>query len=140
MRGERLYLAPEEAKRFVEETNVDWLSVAIGSVHGAISGVWGRSKKVEARLNLERLDRIYSDVRIPLVLHGGSGIKKDYIREAVGRGIAKINIGLAIRQPYDAAVKESPATARKVAADATVRVLTEDLGLQGTRRVINPEA
>jgi ketose-bisphosphate aldolase len=134
------FTAPEEAKRFVEETNVDWLSVAIGSVHGAISGVLRHSKKVEARLNLERLDRIYSDVRIPLVLHGGSGIKKDYIREAVRRGIAKINIGTAIRQPYVAALKESPAAARKAAFAATVQVLTEELGLHGTRRVINPEA
>src|SRR5208283_2208028 len=107
------FTAPEDAKRFVEETQVDWLSVAIGNVHGAISGVLMHSKKVEARLNLEHLDRIYGNVRIPLVLHGGSGIKKDYIREAVRRGITKINIATTIRQPYEAAVKESPAAARK---------------------------
>jgi ketose-bisphosphate aldolase len=133
------FTSPEDAKRFVEETGVDWLSVAIGNVHGALSDALRHHKKVEARLNLERLDRIYRDVGIPLVLHGGTGIKKDYIREAVGRGIAKINIGTAIRQPYEAARKESPAARRKVVFDATIRVLTEDLEIEGTRRLINPE-
>lgn len=134
------FTSPDDAKRFVEETHVDWLSVAIGNVHGAISGVLMHSKKVEARLNLEHLDQIYNNVHIPLVLHGGSGIKKEYIREAVRRGIAKINIATTIRQPFVVALKESPAAARKAAFDATVRVLTEELGLQGTRRLINPEA
>ncbi len=134
------FTAPEDAKRFVEETNVDWLSVAIGNIHGALSDALRHHKKVEARLNLERLDRIYRDVGIPLVLHGGTGIKKEYIQQAVRLGIAKINIATAIRQPYEAARKESPAAARKAVFDATVQVLTEDLEIKGTRRLINPEA
>lgn len=134
------FTAPEDAKRFVAETSVDWLSVAVGNVHGAISGVMRHSKKVEARLNLEHLERIYGEVRIPLVLHGGSGIQKECIQEAIRRGIAKINIGTAIRQPYEAARKESPVAAKKAVFNATLRVLTEDLELQGSRRLINPEA
>ena len=134
------FTAPEDAKRFVDETNVDWLSVAVGSVHGAISGVMRHSKKVDARLNLEHLERIYREVRIPLVLHGGSGIQKQYIREAIRRGIAKINIGTAIRQPYEVACKESPMAAKEAVFNATLRVLREELELQGTRWLINPEA
>ena len=134
------FTAPEDAQRFVAETNVDWLSVAVGNVHGAISGVMQHSKKVEARLNLEHLERICREVRIPLVLHGGTGIQKECIQEAIRRGIAKINIATAIRQPYELARKESPMAAKKVVYDATLRVLTEDLELQGTRRLINPEA
>ena len=133
------FTAPEDAKRFVAATHVDWLSVAVGNVHGAISGVMRHSKKVEARLNLEHLGRIYSEVQIPLVLHGGTGIQKEYIQEAVRRGIAKINIATAIRQPYEIARKESPMAAKKAVYDATLRVLTEDLELQGTRRLVNPE-
>lgn len=133
------FTSPEDAKHFVEETRVDWLSVAIGNVHGAISGVMAHSKKVEARLNLEHLERIHREVRIPLVLHGGSGIQKEYIREAIRRGITKINIGTAIRQPYEVARKESPVAAKQAVFDATLRVLTEELGIQGTRRVINRE-
>jgi ketose-bisphosphate aldolase len=133
------FTAPEDARRFVKETNVDWLSVAIGNVHGAVSGVLRHSKKVEARLNLERVDQIYQEADVPLALHGGTGIKKEYIREAIQRGVAKINIGMAIRQPYEAARKESPAAARKAVYDATIQVLTDELGLHGTRRWICPE-
>jgi ketose-bisphosphate aldolase len=133
------FTAAEDARRFVQETGVDWLSVAVGNVHGAISAVTRHNKKVEARLNIEHLERIYEAVQIPLVLHGGSGIKKKYIREAIQRGIAKINIGTAIRQPYELALKESPQVARKAAYDAAVQVLSEELELQGSRRLINPE-
>jgi fructose/tagatose bisphosphate aldolase len=124
----------------VQETGVDWLSVAVGNVHGAISEVTRHNKKVEARLNIEHLDRIYEAVQIPLVLHGGSGIKKKYIQEAIHRGIAKINIATAIRQPYEVALQESLEAARKAAYDAAVQVLTDELELQGSRRLINPEA
>ena len=134
------FTTPEDARRFVAETGVDWLSVAVGNVHGAISGVMRSSKKVEARLNLEHLERIYREVRIPLVLHGGSGIQKECIQEAVRRGIAKINIGTAIRQPYEAARQESVEAAKQAVYRATLRVLTEELELQGTRRLINPES
>lgn len=134
------FTAVEDARRFVQETEVDWLSVAVGNVHGAISGAMRHNKKVEARLNIEHLARIYEAVQIPLVLHGGSGIKKEYIQEAIHRGIAKINIATAIRQPYELAIKESPGAARKAAYDAAVQVLTEELEVQGSRRWINPEA
>jgi ketose-bisphosphate aldolase len=134
------FTAVEEARRFVQETGVDWLSVAVGNVHGAISALTRHHKKVEARLNLEHLQRIYEAVQIPLVLHGGSGIRKEYILQAIQRGIAKINIATAIRQPYESALRESPQLARKSAYHATVQVLTEELELQGSRRLVNPEA
>jgi len=134
------FTAAEDARRFVQETGVDWLSVAVGNVHGAIAEVTRHNKKVEARLNIERLERIYEAVQIPLVLHGGSGIKKKYIQEAIRGGIAKINIATAIRQPYEVALKESQEAAKKAAYEAAVQVLTEELGLQGSRGLINPEA
>jgi ketose-bisphosphate aldolase len=131
---------PEDAKRFVGETGVDWLSVAVGNIHGVISGTARHDKKLEARLNIEHLDRIYKAVAIPLVLHGGSGIRREYLREAVRRGIAKINIGTATRQPYEAAIKESVGAAQRAVYRVAVQVLTEDLGVQGLRQEINPEA
>jgi len=133
------FTAAEDARRFVQETGVDWLSVAVGNVHGAISDVTRHSKKAEARLNIEHLERIYEATQIPLVLHGGTGIKKEYIQAAVHRGIAKINIATAVRQPYEAARQESPEAARKAAYDGAVQVLAEELELQGSRRLINPE-
>jgi fructose/tagatose bisphosphate aldolase len=134
------FTAAEDARRFVQETGVDWLSVAVGNVHGAISDLTRHKKKVEARLNIEHLERIYQAVQIPLVLHGGSGIKKKYIQEAIQRGITKINIATAIRQPYELALKESPPLARQSAYDAAVHLLTQELELQGSRGLINPGA
>jgi ketose-bisphosphate aldolase len=102
----------EEARRFVQETGCDWLSVAIGNVHGAIAAGRKDMKKVEARLNLERLDQIHQATGIPLVLHGGSGIQADNVRQAMKFGIAKINIGTEIRQAYEGMLKETNNIAR----------------------------
>lgn len=97
----------DETRRFVQETGCDWLSVAIGNVHGAIAAGVKDRKKVEARLNLERLDQLHQAAGLPLVLHGGSGIKADNVRAAMKFGIAKINIGTEIRQAYEVALKET---------------------------------
>jgi len=129
---------PEEAKRFVKETGVDWLSVAIGNIHGAISEAARDAKKVQARLNLEHLERIREMTGVPLVLHGGSGIEKKYVLGAVKRGIAKINVGTAIRQPFEVASKESVGAGQKAAYEATVRVLIEELELAGSAQRVNP--
>jgi ketose-bisphosphate aldolase len=137
--GGKGFTSAEDARRFVQETGVDWLSVAVGNVHGAIAEVSRHNKKLEARLNIEHLERIYAAVQIPLVLHGGSGIKKEYILEAIPRGIAKINIATAVRQPYEVALRESLEYAKKAAYHAAVQVLTEELELHGSRRLINPE-
>jgi len=127
------FTSPEEAKRFVAETEVDWLSVAVGSVHGALMG---RCQKVEARLDLAHLQRIHEATRIPLVLHGGSGIKKEYILEATRRGIAKINIGTVIRQAYQAALPISVVSAQQAVHNTTVSILRE-LRLQGSRKLVH---
>ena len=133
----RGFTSPEEAKRFVAETEVDWLSVAVGSVHGALMR---HCQKVEARLDLAHLQRIYEATRIPLVLHGGSGIKREYILGATRRGIAKINIGTAIRRVYQDALPVSLAAAQQAVHDTTVLILTRELGLQGSRRLVYLDA
>lgn len=127
-----------EAQRFVAETGCDWLSVAIGNVHGAIAAGRKDMKKIEARLNLERLDQINQALRIPLVLHGGSGIKADNIRAAMQYGIAKINIGTEIRQAYEVALKESGsvAQAQQATYERTHWVIAQFLQLAGIREKV----
>ncbi|MGC8777807.1 MAG: class II fructose-bisphosphate aldolase [Candidatus Caldatribacteriaceae bacterium] len=98
---------PGEAQRFVQETGVDWLSVAVGNIHGAISGVARDQKKVAARLNIEHLVKIRELTGIPLVLHGGSGIQKEYVLQAIQNGITKINVGTEIRQAYEQGWRKS---------------------------------
>ena len=64
-----MYTTPEEAKAYLEATGVDALAVAIGSAHGVY--------KKKPMLNIERLKEISSAVKVPLVLHGGSGLSDD---------------------------------------------------------------
>ena len=80
----------EEALRFAAETGCDWLSVAIGNIHGAISGVARDEKKPEARLQVQHLELLGEATGLPLVLHGGSSVKQEYLLEAIKRGIAKV--------------------------------------------------
>jgi fructose/tagatose bisphosphate aldolase len=73
------FTSPQEAKRFIQETQTDWLSVAIGNIHGAISAATRTEKKIEARLAIPHLKKINEALNIPLVLHGGTGISKEYL-------------------------------------------------------------
>ena len=75
---------PDDARRFVEDTGVDCLAVAIGTAHGFYTK--------PPVINIERLKEIAAVVDIPLVLHGGSGTPEDKVAEAVENGIAKVNI------------------------------------------------
>lgn len=129
---------PDEARRFVEETGADWLSVAVGSVHGAITSAERREKKLEARLSIERLEAIRRATGIPLVLHGGTGIRKSYVLDAIHHGIAKINVATAIRQPYEALVETSPEAALEAVYAATRTVIESDLELANSVDSINP--
>ncbi|RQW06371.1 class II fructose-bisphosphate aldolase [candidate division KSB1 bacterium] len=129
---------PDEAKRFVDETDVDWLSVAVGSVHGALSAAKRDQKKVEARLNIDRIKAIQAKIARPMVLHGGSGIRKEYLLESFKHGIAKINIGTAIRQAYEQGLKESAAKAYDKVYRTTVESITDELQVEGSAQIINP--
>ena len=119
---------PDEAKRFVEESSCDWLSVAIGNIHGAVSEAGRDQEKVQARLNIEHLQRLREVTGVPMVLHGGSGIQPEYLREAAKNGIAKINVGTEIRQAYERGVGEANDVAAGQAAVAeSIRKLATDI-------------
>jgi len=129
-----------EAARFVKETGCDWLSVAIGNVHGAVSAATRDQKKVAARLNIEHLRRLRDATGVPLVLHGGSGIQQAFVLEAFKNGIAKINVGTEIRQAYETALKESGsiADAQDAVYGKTCRLLKDYYDVAGNSRVLAP--
>ena len=81
---EALQTDPQEAKKYVELTGIDFLAVAVGTVHGIY--------RFEPKLNIDRLKKIEEIIDIPLVLHGGSGTPVEASQEAIRHGIAKINI------------------------------------------------
>jgi fructose-bisphosphate aldolase class II len=130
---------PEQARRFVTESGVDWLSVAVGSFHGAISAK-RHEKKPTARLNIEHLRKIHDATGIPLVLHGGTGIAKQYVMDAIRSGIAKINVATAIRQPYEAHLETSHEQALEGVYQATRKVIEEDLEIAGSASIVNPQS
>jgi ketose-bisphosphate aldolase len=131
----RGFTDPREAARGVRESGCDWLSVAIGNIHGAVSKAARDQKKVEARLNLEHLSLLARATGIPLVLHGGSGIRPEDLRQAFARGIAKLNVGTEIRQAYETALRGSggEARAREAVYRRTRELLADTYRLSGTR-------
>ena len=121
----------------MQETGVDWLSVACGNIHGAIAA--GRKdKKPEARLDIEHLELLAEAAGVPLVLHGGSGIQQESFLAAVLRGIAKINVGTDIRQPYEVKLRETGdiAAAQEVVYQRTRWLIREFFGWTGTAKVV----
>ncbi|MGM0239939.1 class II fructose-bisphosphate aldolase [Enterococcus sp. AZ103] len=74
---------PDEAKIFVEETQVDALAIAFGTVHGLYRG--------KPNLSFDRIKEIKEQVGIPLVMHGGSGLSDEEYRQSITNGINKIN-------------------------------------------------
>jgi len=129
------FTRPEEARRFVRETGCDWLSVAIGNIHGAISAARD-CKKIEARLNLEHLEKLKQATGIPIVLHGGSGVRREDVLAAMKHGVAKINIATEIRQAYEGTLKTTGrvTVAQEAVYARTTELIRDYFGLSGLRR------
>jgi ketose-bisphosphate aldolase len=130
------FTSAQEAKQFVDETQTDWLSVAIGNIHGAISAAARTEKKIEARLSIPHLKKIHETVNIPLVLHGGTGISKDYLMQSFNHGIAKINIATAIRQPYEKLMNHSIKGAQDAVYVEMIDIINNQLEITGSANMI----
>lgn len=79
------YTQPEQAKDFVDRTGVDALAIAVGTAHGAY--------KLPPKLDFERIETIAKIIpETALVLHGGSGLTDDDFKQAIAKGITKMNI------------------------------------------------
>lgn len=128
----RGFTDPADAVTFVKETGVDWLSVAIGNVHGAISAATKGQKKIEARLDIAHLAELNRRCGVPLVLHGGTGIAASYIQQGIRNGIAKVNVATAIRQPYERHVAESVEKAQAAVYEEMVRIVRDELKVAGS--------
>jgi ketose-bisphosphate aldolase len=136
------FTSSQEARRFVRESGCQWLSVAIGNVHGAVGRAARDQKKVEARLNIEHLRKLQTAAGVPLVLHGGSGVRRQDVLTAIRNGIAKVNIGTEVRQAYEAGLRRSGSVkqAQEAAYERTRWVICDYFGQAGTRRVVLGEA
>jgi fructose-bisphosphate aldolase class II len=149
---------PEQAREFVEKTKCDALAIAIGTSHGAYKF------KEASSLDFKRLQKIRSLVKIPLVLHGASGIPANvkkiciehgckiedakgvsdaHIKKAVSLGINKVNIDSDLRIAFDAGVRrflsENPEVIdpRKIlgpAKDLITQVVRQKMKLFGSAK------
>ncbi len=129
----------EEARRFAKESDCDWLSVAVGSIHGAVAESTRNQKKPDARLDIEHIKRLREATGLPLVLHGGSGILKAYIMDGIRAGIAKINVGTEIRQAYEQALAQNPGdipAAQAAVYDKVCFVIRDMLEIENTRTLL----
>ena len=96
----RFLTEARDAVRFVNETNVDALAVAIGTAHGFYKG--------EVELDFDRLQEIHAAIpNTPLVLHGGSGVSADLLQESIACGIRKVNFGTELKNAFTKAIKRS---------------------------------
>jgi len=86
------FTQPDQARTFVEQTQVDCLAVAIGSAHGFY--------QQQPELQIDLLEEIHQAVSAHLVLHGSSGIADDQLLKAVGHGIRKINLATEIKSAF----------------------------------------
>lgn len=94
---ELAYAKVEDAVKLVKDTNIDFLAPALGSVHGLYKG--------EPKLDFERMIKIHDLVKLPLVLHGGSGIPDELIKKAISCGITKVNINTELQIAWSKAVR-----------------------------------
>ena len=112
---------PEEAGRFVTETGVDALAVAIGTVHGMT--------ETGAVLDVERIANLARHVNAALVMHGSSGVDDDTLARAVEAGIRKVNLSTALQKVFMKRLRQSAVApghetdARAVLADARDAVM-----------------
>ena len=113
--AETMYADPEECRILVEKTGIDCLAPALGSVHGPYHG--------EPKLGFDEMAYINDLLKMPLVLHGGSGIPDDQLRKAIDRGTAKINVNTESQQAWTAIVR---------------KVVAENPNVYDPRKIIGP--
>ena len=94
---ELAYAKIEDAVKLVDSTNIDFLAPALGSVHGIYKG--------KPKLDFERMVKIHELIKLPLVLHGGSGIPDELIKKSISCGITKININTELQIAWSNSVR-----------------------------------
>jgi fructose-bisphosphate aldolase class II len=101
----KVLTTPEEARQFVEETGIDILAPAVGSLHGmSRSMIQGESKQ---HLDIGRIAAIRKAAGVPLTLHGGSGTDDDDFRRAIAAGISIIHINTELRVAWRRSLENS---------------------------------
>jgi len=94
---DQLLVQVEEVVRFIVDTGVDSLAIAIGNAHGFYQAA--------PQLDFDLLRQVKALTSIPLVLHGGTGILQEDLKKVIRLGIRKVNIGTMIHYRYTQGLK-----------------------------------
>ncbi len=130
---EAQFTDPNEAKYFVEATKIESLAIAIGTAHGQYKGT--------PQLDFDRLVKIKELVKIPIVLHGSSGVPDKDIKEAIRLGVCKVNIDTNIREVFVSEMRKvlnanpheiDPRKVLGPARQATVEVIRDKIRVFGS--------
>jgi fructose-bisphosphate aldolase class II len=129
--SEKTMTLPEDAKTFVEQTGISLLAPSVGNIHGMVKGG-------NPRLDINRIKEVRSACRVPLVLHGGSGITNEDFVNAIKAGISIVHINTEIRVAYKVALEKyliefpnevAPYKILKPAVDAIEKIVEQRLKL-----------
>ncbi|MHA6481742.1 class II fructose-bisphosphate aldolase [Paenibacillus sp. strain BS8-2] len=93
-----IYADPKECFELVQRTGIDCLAPALGSVHGPYKG--------EPNLGFKEMEEICATIKLPLVLHGGTGIPTEHIKKSISLGTAKINVNTENQINFSKVVRE----------------------------------
>ncbi|WP_407305643.1 ketose-bisphosphate aldolase [Desulfosporosinus sp. SB140] len=121
---------PSGAVKLVTESGIDTFAPAVGTAHGLY--------KFTPKINFLLIEKICTLVKVPLVLHGGSGIPDDMIREAIRKGIAKVNIGTELKVAWARSMAETLITEQEPwkavlkVREAVGRVVAHKISLCGS--------
>jgi len=124
---------PQEAQRFVEATGIDVFAPAVGTAHGFYTR--------PPRINLERVRALWAQVKVPLALHGSSGLSTVVLKQLIAEGIAKVNIGTDLKAAYTASLRgfltelpeeHEPRKVFAFAREQMKNLVRERLGLLGS--------
>lgn len=107
---DKIYTRPSDAAEFVAETGVDALAIAIGTNHGQYQS--------KTDVNIPLLKEISDVVDVPLVIHGGTGVKEEDYPELINNGIRKFNVGTELLVNWTKTAKE---TFSKTAVNRSLR-------------------
>ncbi|PIT92648.1 MAG: tagatose-bisphosphate aldolase [Candidatus Harrisonbacteria bacterium CG10_big_fil_rev_8_21_14_0_10_42_17] len=117
---------PEEAKRFVEETGVDFLAPAVGNLHGMFKAA------KNPHLNIERIKAIKEMAGVPLVLHGGSGTPDEDFAAAIQAGVDVVHISTELRSAW----REGMNKAFAERPDEIAPYKLSDYAFEGVKKVV----
>lgn len=96
---DKIYTRPQDAVEFVKQTNVDALAIAIGTNHGQYQS--------KTEVNIPLLKEIHAVVDVPLVIHGGTGVKEEDYPALINHGIRKFNVGTELLVNWTKQAKET---------------------------------